>query len=457
MSRLLTNTSRRLMLMKSTSYQKIRKSRFSRLACNITNSSLRNRSVFDATTYSKFVGIISVRYQSTTGTMLAENITNIPGASTEPQIEEVVKNQITETISEQAAEQVTKQVAENVAATVTQNALLSEIPDLPKIPESITALTVNGEPTLESIGLGGYFPIGWVQHALNALHTYCGLPWWAAIGVGTLCVRFALFPLVIKVQRNSSKMNEYLPQMQKMQSKMMKARQNGDEYETAACAQELSKFMKDKHINPLKNMGLVMLQFPVFLSFIIGLRRMAEAPVESMKEGGLWWFTDLTVYDPYYTLPLATCLTMYVSMEYSIMVNHGTNMGLVSYFMRAIPIVTFPIILHFPAAMLCYWYSTNVITFLQICFLRITAVRAWFDMPPIVVHKPEDLPMKPKGFKKELDETWTNWKITKKVEDRERADAVQFNKAGKGPLKKTFKYDPTKNPPTAAQILTKKR
>lgn len=46
-------------------------------------------------------------------------------------------------------------------------------------------------------------------------------------------------------------------------------------------------------------------------------------------------------------------------------------------------------------------------------------------------------------------------KITKQLSDRERADTVQFNVAGKGPIVKTFKYDPTKQKESA--ILTKKR
>ena len=34
---------------------------------------------------------------------------------------------------------------------------------------------------------------------------------------------------------------------------------------------------------------------------------MATCPVESMQTGGLFWFVDLTMKDPYYALPLVTC------------------------------------------------------------------------------------------------------------------------------------------------------
>ena len=33
----------------------------------------------------------------------------------------------------------------------------------------------------------------------------------------------------------------------------------------------------------------------IFMSMFFGLKGMAELPVESMKNGGLFWFTDLTI------------------------------------------------------------------------------------------------------------------------------------------------------------------
>lgn len=45
---------------------------------------------------------------------------------------------------------------------------------------------------------------------------------------------------------------------------------------------------------------------------------MAQLPVESMAAGGIGWFTDLTIYDPYFILPVAASLTMLVTIEVSI-------------------------------------------------------------------------------------------------------------------------------------------
>lgn len=59
------------------------------------------------------------------------------------------------------------------------------------------------------------------------------------------------------------------------------------------------------------------LQAPVFISFFIALREMANLPVPSLQTGGLWWFQDLTVSDPIYVLPLVVTATMWGVLEVS--------------------------------------------------------------------------------------------------------------------------------------------
>lgn len=63
-----------------------------------------------------------------------------------------------------------------------------------------------------------------------------------------------MFPLVIISQRNAAKMNNYLPQLQVLQLKMSEARQTGNQLDAARYGQEMVTFMKEKQLNPLKNM-----------------------------------------------------------------------------------------------------------------------------------------------------------------------------------------------------------
>lgn len=56
-------------------------------------------------------------------------------------------------------------------------------------------------------------------------------------------------------------------------------------------------------------------QMPFFISFFLGIRGLANYPLESMMNGGVLWFPDLTVADPYYVLPVFTAVTMLITME----------------------------------------------------------------------------------------------------------------------------------------------
>ncbi|KAJ8929425.1 hypothetical protein NQ314_017874 [Rhamnusium bicolor] len=312
------------------------------------------------------------------------------------------------------------------------------IPEPPPVPDG-TEVIVNqinalGEPTFESLGLGGHSPVGLAQYCFEYVHVTLGVEWWAAIVIA---------------QKNAAKMNNYLPQMQAIQLKMTEARQTGNQIDTARYSQELMVFMKEKQLNPLKNMIVPLAQMPVFVSFFMALRQMSNVPVESLRTGGLWWFTDLTLPDQYFLMPIITSATLYATIEL------GTdsaklsaqNMQLMKYVLRGLPLLVLPFTVNFPGAILCYWVSSNFISLIQVGILRIPTVRDYFNIEPHQKFNPENLPIKPKGFKEGL-----------KDKQRRRLDEIQFQRAGKGPIVKTYKYDPTKqaDPINPAPISAKK-
>ncbi|CAH0399444.1 unnamed protein product [Chilo suppressalis] len=336
------------------------------------------------------------------------------------------------------------------ATTVVDN-----IPEPPPVPdpetfsqlnETVQSLAANGEPTFASLGLGGWSPVGLVQNCLEYLHISLDVPWWGAIVIGTVVVRLVMFPLVIMSQRNTALMNNNLPEIQLLQMKMTQARQTGNQLETAHYAQEMMAFMKQKGLNPLKNALVPLAQAPLFISFFMGLRGMANCPVESMSYGGLWWFADLTVPDQYFLLPILTSATMWATIELGVDGARldAQNMQLMRYFLRAIPFVMIPFTVNFPGAILVYWCSSNFISLVQVGFLKIPGVREYFKIPKLISHSADTLPMKKKGFVAGAKESWTNMKITKELAERQRVDEMIFTRAGKGPLQKTYKYDPTK-------------
>lgn len=327
---------------------------------------------------------------------------------------------------------------------------LENIPEPPAIPELVSQVSeavANGaEPAFSSLGLGGWSPVGIVQNCMEYLHIGLDLPWWTCIMIGTVFVRTIIFPLVIMSQRNSAKMNNNLPQMQFLQLKLTEARQSGNQIDAARYSQEMVSFMKDKELNPFKNMLVPLAQAPLFISFFIGLRQMANAPVESLTTGGLFWFVDLTVPDQFFLLPIITSFTMLATIEVG---TDGArlasaNLQTMKYVLRALPFVILPFTVNFPGAILTYWTCSNFISLAQVGVLKIPKVRDYFKIDKLITHKPEDLPEKKKGFKEGLKDSWTNMKITRELEERKRLDDIIFQKAAKGAIQKTYKFDPTK-------------
>lgn len=340
--------------------------------------------------------------------------------------------------------------------------ILDSIPEAPPVPdpstlvdltETVQTIAANGEPTFASLGLGGWSPVGMVQNCLEYLHISLDVPWWGAILIGTVCVRLVMFPLVIMSQRNTAVMNNNLPEIQLLQMKMTQARQTGNQLEAARYAQEMMSFMKERGLNPLKNMLVPIAQAPLFISFFMGLRGMANCPVESMTYGGLAWFMDLTVPDQYFLLPLITSATMWATIELGVDGGRleAQNMVMMRYFLRAIPLVMIPFTINFPGAILVYWCSTNFISLIQVGVLKVPAVRDYFKIPKLIKHTPDTLPMKKKGFVEGAKDSWTNMKISKELAERQRIDEMIFTRAGKGPLQKTYKFDPTKLPNVQAK------
>ena len=144
---------------------------------------------------------------------------------------------------------------------------------------------------------------------------------------------------------------------------------------------------------------------------------MARLPVDSLKVGGILWFVDLTVPDPYHLLPLITCASLWASLELGVeagqhwtlviirivietnFVGVNTNQSVfIKTFVRAMPVVTCIFIWNFESAILMYWCSSNFISLLQVLLLKQKSIRNYLGIPAQIKHKPEDLPVKKKGF-----------------------------------------------------------
>merc|ERR1719186_2245210 len=199
--------------------------------------------------------------------------------------------------------------------------------------------------------------------------------------------------------------------------------------------------MKNKNINPFKNMVPAMVQMPIFLSMFFGLRGMSNLPVPSLEEGGVLWFENLTMMDPFYALPLLTSASIFLQLRLGV---DGVKLDQMSPIMKggmmAIPLVIFPLTMNFASSLTFYWLVTNAIAIVQTRSLKIPAVRRKLGIPNVDVVKAQAATTKKKkgfqGFRETLRDTFDNFKAQADNIDKRAVDEKAFTDAGaKKPIK----------------------
>jgi len=180
------------------------------------------------------------------------------------------------------------------------------IADVLASPEAVHAAMKIGDLKLMGLTHGMLNPAGWIRDALEAIHVGMGIPWWGTIMLTTACLRLALFPLVVRMQAHNSRMSAIQDQQKVLMEKMTESKGRGDQQAGQVYAAQLAQLWKEHDVHPVRSLGLPLLQMPLFLAFFFAIRKLVALPVPQLKEGGLAWFTDLTVADPYYILPVTS-------------------------------------------------------------------------------------------------------------------------------------------------------
>jgi len=302
------------------------------------------------------------------------------------------------------------------------------------------------DPPLEAVGLGSWWPAGRVQVFLDYLHGSLDVHWCGSIVLATVCMRLLIFPLVVMAQKNMVLLHNNNHEMTRLQDKMSVARQRGDVLETTRAGAEMQQFMTDKGINPLKNVIPIMGQMPIFMSMFFGLRGLANLPMESMESGGLGWFSDLTIPDPYYGLPLLLCSSTFLQIKMGADgIGTASNRSpLVNYIMMGIPVILFPATMNFAAAVTFYWTVNNFISLLQARVVRMPFCRKKLGIPELVM-KVKITKAKSAGFKQTVKDSISNYRAMADIIDRREYDERVFREIGSSKPKRTFKFDPTKS------------
>jgi membrane protein insertase Oxa1/YidC/SpoIIIJ len=143
---------------------------------------------------------------------------------------------------------------------------------------------------------------------IHNFQDFTGLEYgWAIVGV-TFLMRIGLFPLMIASQRTSSRMAHLQPELNQMKARYealgTPSRQDQMQFGT-----KIKALFKRFEVQPMKAFIAPAAQLPLFMGMFFGLKKMPGIYPEEFAVGGILWFPDLTVSDPYFALPILSSLT----------------------------------------------------------------------------------------------------------------------------------------------------
>ena len=149
-----------------------------------------------------------------------------------------------------------------------------------------------------------------MQWALEHVHVFAGTPWWVSIALTTLIVRAVLFKGYLGAADNAARMGAIRHLSQPLTTQMKAASLAKDNTKVMELRQELQYMHQRAGVKMWKSFVPMLQVFPGYGIWRC-LRGMSALPVPGLEDGGMLWFTNLAIPDPYLLLPAITSGIMY--------------------------------------------------------------------------------------------------------------------------------------------------
>src|SRR6266487_69981 len=224
----------------------------------------------------------------------------------------------------------------------------------PKEYETLKGLQVGLEDTIDF----GWFIYGsWsivravakpLFYAIRYLHDITH-NYGVAIILITVGIKLLLAPLAYKSYRSMKQMAAVQPELQALQKKHADDRERLNK--------ELMRLYKDKKVNPVGGCLPMFFQIPVF----VALFNILYMTIELRQAPFILWIKDLSVQDPYYVLPILMGGTMFIQQK----IQPTTMDPKQAQIMLILPVFLTFLFITFPAGLVLYWLTNNVLTILQ--------------------------------------------------------------------------------------------
>ena len=170
-----------------------------------------------------------------------------------------------------------------------------------------------------------------------------------AIILLTCGIKLLFVPLQYKSYKSMQGMQKIQPRIQAVQTKFKDDRERLN--------RELMKLYKEHKVNPVGGCLPMLLQMPVFIS----LFNILYMTVDLRQAPFMLWITDLSIPDPYYVFPILMGASMVLQQKIMPTTMDPTQAKM----MLLLPVFLTFLFLSFPAGLVIYWLTNNVLTILQ--------------------------------------------------------------------------------------------
>jgi len=216
----------------------------------------------------------------------------------------------------------------------------------PKIIERLEGVAPNLDRTVDFgflffISLPLFIFMDWI-------HSLVG-NWGVSIILLTVVVKAVFFKLSATSYRSMARMRAVAPQLTRLRELYGDDRQR--------MSQEMMALYKKEKINPLGGCLPILVQMPVF----IALYWVLFESVQLRHAPFMLWIQDLSQMDPYFILPILMGASMMLQMH----LNPTPPDPMQAKIMKLMPIIFTVFFLWFPAGLVLYWLTNNILSIAQ--------------------------------------------------------------------------------------------
>src|SRR6476661_2792405 len=162
----------------------------------------------------------------------------------------------------------------------------------------------------------------------------------------TMGIKMLFVPLQFKSYKSMKQMQMIQPRVLAVQEKYKDDRDKLNK--------ELIKLYRDHKVNPVGGCLPMVLQMPVF----VALFNILYMTIDLRQAPFVGWITDLSVQDPYYVLPIIMGATMVIQQKITPTTMDPTQAKI----MLVLPVFMTFLFINFPAGLVLYWLTNNVLT-----------------------------------------------------------------------------------------------